>query len=690
MKYAHNMQSLQSDCGLAVAKTVLEQFKLIRKEKYFDNIELTYHGLSTFEVSKILIQHGAEASVYEINDVEELFDQKYPFITVVNANGLLHYIVIHKHDKKNNELLVSDPAKPIISKLSKKEFTDSFAGVAIITNSVEKKKIDANKTKSLTKKIYDSVMAKLPVKMKLELSVLVCAKFVMPLLFFELLQSLMQENFANITKTNMIVYGLFYLSFFIGMYLVGIRFAQLKLRIENKLQEKVIFDFYESSMAEAADSENIDNMIGYLSTLIGSSTGISSKFFLKIDALITIGLVLFLFSMHYSFPIIYLAVTIIYIAYVSHSLNDITNFQKNLTLQSNKILSSFEKIISGAFDIRIFQKQMQARNNLEKQTKKFFEAKYLEELLQNKLALLSNLSTFLIIISVLAITFVSYKFYGNVLYPLASGMYVFFIIINSMESMAGDYLTYRLSLTSLDYVQGIKNFSFDTLLEETEKLSVPSVVSGMEIRGINFFYNEGIDVLKDLNYTFCGGRVYVIEGKNGVGKTTFFKLLLGEIAPNKGSIFLNNQEYYGMKNTQVLDVISHYSSEEFIFYGTVQKNISMDVFHDSVDSCEYRSIFSDHLSASKIIFDKGDNISSGQIQKVLLDRCFYKNESSIFLLDEPSSNLDEQARKELNNHLRKLKKQGKIILIISHDSLFHEYADEILIMDGGVIENEEK
>lgn len=692
MKYAHNMQSLQSDCGLAVAKTVLEQFKLNRNAKSFEDIDLDYQGVSALKVSEILTQNGVVSSVYEVNDINELRGQKYPIITVVNANGLLHYTVVHKYDSKKREMLVSDPAKPVIGIVAENEFKKSFTGVVILPESVQETKKVTSQQSSITKKIYDSVMSNLSASTKFELGGLICLKFVMPLLFFELLQSLVQENFANITRDNLIVYGSFYLFFFVGMYILGIRYAQLRLKIENKLQEKVIFDFFESSMNEETDSDNIDNMIGYLSTLIGSSTGIGSKFFLKVDAIITVGLILLLLNMHFSFPIIYLAVTLIYIAYVSYSLNDITNFQKNLTLQANKILSNFEKSIQGAFDIRIFQKQNNARNSMKKQTELFFEAKFLDEHLKNKLALLSNLSTFLIIVSVLTITFISYKFYGDVLYPLTSGMYVFFIIISSMESVAGDYLTYRLSLISLDYVQGIKNFSSKSnRIEETDKLHVPCKVNSLKLHNIDFSYRKGKSVLEGMNYEFNRGNIYAITGKNGIGKTTLFKLILGEIAPKTGSIFLNDEKYCDTKNTKILDIISHYSPEGFIFYGSIKNNISMDVFQESLtNSFEYESIFSDHLGLSKIVFDKGSNISSGQIQKILLDRCFWKKESSIFLLDEPTSNLDEQAKKELRDHLMELRKQDKIILVISHDKAFIECADEVLTMAGGLVKNEEK
>ena len=102
MRYKHNMQNLQSDCGIAATTTVLEQLKIHPQDisNGFKDMLLTYKGLSMENIINILEKFKIQASCYFVEDMEELKKVNTPFIILANMNGASHYSVLKAHKPK--------------------------------------------------------------------------------------------------------------------------------------------------------------------------------------------------------------------------------------------------------------------------------------------------------------------------------------------------------------------------------------------------------------------------------------------------------------------------------------------------------------------------------------------------------------------------------------------------------------
>ncbi|MGX7418059.1 ATP-binding cassette domain-containing protein [Carnobacterium gallinarum] len=690
MKYKHNMQNLQSDCGIAVTKTMLEQVGLKVSDTVF-NLQLVENkGLSINDIIEVFLKYEIESNCYRVDSIEEIKKLDHSFIVVCDRYGLTHYIVIHSYDRNKLEFLISDPSKPDIESIDEKELEDIFLGYLIkFENSGKKIKNtqSVKKNKSGSELLYKSILGNLNFNVKVELFFITLFKYLLPIMFYQILQNVLTDNFAHVHLSTTILYLAFYIPFFIGMYLLSIRNTQIKLKIENLLQKKVIEIFYKSNMNHNESKKNMNNIIGYLVTLMGNSSGLAIKFFLKIDCIYAIFLILLLAKIHITFPLIFAGVLLLYIVYIRVNLKKIANYEKYSVASNNNFLSTFEEHIMGSMDIKLFSKSKAAKNYLDDKIEMFFKARYLEEILQNKINIASNISTFTILVLILLVTFVSFTFFENPLYPLTSGMYVFFVIINILEGIVNNYLAYKMSSISAGYIETIKAISLGEELHEDRFIQIDNF-STLVLENISFQYDYSESIIKKLDLTLSCGEIIAIKGNNGMGKTTLTKIISGLLSPNQGSIYLSAKGYPTLSNTDILKYISFYSPEEHIFYGSVKENVNMTLFeHESKKN--YQSIFDYHLQSDELLFSQGTNISQGQKQKVLLDRCMSKRESTLFILDEPSGNLDNHSRIDLIKHILKLKEQNKMVLLITHESSLLEICDQVFTMKDGVITHEQ-
>ena len=159
------------------------------------------------------------------------------------------------------------------------------------------------------------------------------------------------------------------------------------------------------------------------------------------------------------------------------------------------------------------------------------------------------------------------------------------------------------------------------------------------------------------------GEVIGVLGENGIGKTTFVKILANVIKKDSGE--LNGDIRVGYK-PQYLE-----SSDELV----------MVVLDDAIK--KYTNQIIDPLKLKPLFEKKLDELSGGELQKVAIAYCFGK-EADLFLLDEPSAYLDVEQRLIVSKVIRDfIELQNKAALVVDHDLLFMDYvADRLMVFDG--------
>lgn len=177
------------------------------------------------------------------------------------------------------------------------------------------------------------------------------------------------------------------------------------------------------------------------------------------------------------------------------------------------------------------------------------------------------------------------------------------------------------------------------------------------------------NILKNINLELYSKNLYIIKGKNGVGKTTFIKALLNQIK-YEGNI------KYGFKNKDSLKYISYFSQESPILENyTVKENL--ELLSDYNKSKELLKSF----SLDKLIYKKVSNLSGGQKQKLKIVITLL-SDKDILIMDEPLNHLDKESKEFLERYLKeKLLDKNKLIIIINHEEDYFKDEIEILFKD---------
>lgn len=191
-------------------------------------------------------------------------------------------------------------------------------------------------------------------------------------------------------------------------------------------------------------------------------------------------------------------------------------------------------------------------------------------------------------------------------------------------------------------------------------------------------------IIENLSFSVDEGDFFLILGKNGVGKSTLLKGILGLKNISSGNI---------VKNFKVCGYMSQEVLLKKEFPSTIWEFVlsSRAVYSKFFYSSKDMDIVRENLKKLNLweIKDKSINaLSIGQRQRVLLCRCLCVSEKIIFL-DEPTNSLDINVRKMLYEVLEKLNKEGLTVVMISHDEEAFKYSNKALILgkENKVIDN---
>lgn len=220
-----------------------------------------------------------------------------------------------------------------------------------------------------------------------------------------------------------------------------------------------------------------------------------------------------------------------------------------------------------------------------------------------------------------------------------------------------------------------------------------------ELADVGFKYpGSERKTLEGLNLQAEKGKFYVIVGKNGVGKTTLVRLLCRLYDPSSGIIRYMNNDLRDIEYKSYRDNIGVVFQDYKYYCLSIAENVAMNEYDGSEEVIKK---ISDALNAAGLsekinslpkgintqlgkIFDKeGVLLSGGELQKLALARVLFKN-SSVVILDEPSSALDALAEDELIRTFNTALK-GKTVFYISHRLSVAKYADKVIFMeDSGI------
>ncbi|WP_341789025.1 MULTISPECIES: ABC transporter ATP-binding protein [unclassified Rickettsia] len=217
----------------------------------------------------------------------------------------------------------------------------------------------------------------------------------------------------------------------------------------------------------------------------------------------------------------------------------------------------------------------------------------------------------------------------------------------------------------------------------------------LEFKNVNFSYpsRPNLKILNNISFKIDSTQFIGIVGRSGSGKSTLMQLLLGFYVQESGIILVNSQDIALLNPNEIRKLIAYVPQEASIFSGTIKSNIMFGNDSSEEEITEIIKITGIADFADKIpdginakIGEKGVRLSGGQKQRIALARALLRK-PQILLLDEAMSALDTESEQKLLNSIRDIM-QGKIIISIAHRISSIESADNILVIDKGVVEAE--
>jgi putative pyoverdin transport system ATP-binding/permease protein len=202
----------------------------------------------------------------------------------------------------------------------------------------------------------------------------------------------------------------------------------------------------------------------------------------------------------------------------------------------------------------------------------------------------------------------------------------------------------------------------------------------IELRDISYEFPGGF-TLGPINLTLHRGEILFIVGENGSGKTTLIKLLLGLYTPSTGRILLDGEEVTDARRDDYRQLFSAVFSDYFLFDDLVAADA--DIAGEAMHYLERLEI------AHKVRIEDGAfttiDLSTGQKKRLALVHAFLE-QRPVMMFDEWAADQDPTFRRVFYAELLpELKRQGKTLIVVSHDDRYFDAADRIIRLGAGHI-----
>ncbi len=223
----------------------------------------------------------------------------------------------------------------------------------------------------------------------------------------------------------------------------------------------------------------------------------------------------------------------------------------------------------------------------------------------------------------------------------------------------------------------------------------PHIHGHIIFKNVSFTYPNGREVLKNINLEICPNEKVALVGPSGVGKTSLVSLIPRFYEPQSGKIEIDGINIQSIDLHFLRSQISLVTQEQVLFNCSIRENIVFgkpNATNEELKEAAKKAHVIEFVEKLQdgfetIVGEQGMRLSGGQRQRVALARAFLKD-APILILDEPTSHLDNESEKYIQEAINELFKNRTVIIIAHRQSTIDSVDKVIALEDGKIINNQ--
>lgn len=445
---------------------------------------------------------------------------------------------------------------------------------------------------------------------------------------------------------------------------------------------------FQDITAKSISSLEKNNSSDFISALTNDVTTIESKYLLAefsmLESLLTAALslaLMFYYSWVMTLAVIGLCVLPVIVSVIFG--NRIAEQEKQISDCNAGFVAMVKDLLSGFSVIRSFQAQEEAGTLYANRNEHLEQVKCRRQKTVKLIELISTLAGISVQLGVFLL-----GAYLAIKGQITAGVVVAFV--QMMNYVLGPINQVPVLLAERKAAAGLIEKLAECCAEdeaEQKTETVNGIGDGIQFEHVNFSYEEGKDVLKDVNLEFDAGKSYAIVGGSGSGKSTLLNLIMGSYDGYEGRVIMGGRELKGVDTDSIFDVVSVIQQNVFIFDDTVKQNICLfrEFPADAVESAVSRAGLKQLVAEKGWEYSCGEggaHLSGGERQRISIARSLLK-ESQVLLVDEATSSLDAETADSVINAI--LDVDGLTRLVVTHrlDEKALKRFDGIIVMRNG-------
>ena len=227
--------------------------------------------------------------------------------------------------------------------------------------------------------------------------------------------------------------------------------------------------------------------------------------------------------------------------------------------------------------------------------------------------------------------------------------------------------------------------------EDPDATPMPDLKGRVTFRKVNFGYDPGKPVLKEIDLEVSPGEMIGLVGKSGAGKSTIINLICRFYDVDRGELAIDGEDIRTIKLEDLRSQIGMVAQESFLFNGSIAENISYGKLGSTFDEIvraaktanAHEFIVTKPDGYDTRVGERGNKLSGGEKQRISIARAILNN-PKILILDEATSSVDTPTEKKLQEAIKRLV-AGRTTFAIAHRLSTLRSADRLVVIDDGKV-----